>query len=49
MLKGAAILSTGTPVKGIVVDPRGVEVPENVPLLDSHSEANGCLGHLSRC
>ena len=23
-------------------------MPENVPLLDSHSVANGCLGHLSQ-
>jgi hypothetical protein len=34
-------------VKGIIVNPRGVEVPEHVPVLDSHRIANGVLGHLA--
>jgi hypothetical protein len=48
MLKAVGVLSASEPVKGIIVDPRGVEVPENVPVLDSHNVANGCLGHLAR-
>jgi hypothetical protein len=48
MLKAVGILSTSANVKGLVVDPGGVEVPDHVPVLDSHNVANGCLGHLAR-
>jgi hypothetical protein len=48
MLKPIGVLSTCEPVKGIIVNPHGVEVPENVPVLDCHSIRNGCLGHLER-
>jgi hypothetical protein len=42
------VLNTGEPVKGIIVDPHGVEVGPDIPILDSHNVANGCLGHLER-
>jgi HK97 family phage prohead protease len=48
MLKAVGILSTSAPLKGIVVDLRGVEVGEHIPVLDSHDFRNGCLGHLAR-
>jgi hypothetical protein len=48
MLKVVGVLNTGEPVKGIIVNPHGVEVPEHVPILDSHNIANGGLGHVER-
>jgi hypothetical protein len=48
MLKAVATLSTSATVRGIVVDPHGIEVPDLVPILDSHNVRNGCLGHLER-
>jgi phage head maturation protease len=46
MLRGAAILSSGIVVRGIIVDPRGVEVGPDIPILDSHDFRNGCLGYV---
>jgi phage head maturation protease len=48
MLKAVGVLSASEPVKGVIVNPHGVEVPEDVPIFDSHDFARGCLGHLSR-
>jgi hypothetical protein len=48
MLKVVGVLNTGEPVKGIIVDPAGIEVGPDIPILDSHNVANGCLGHLER-
>jgi hypothetical protein len=47
-MKAVGVLNTGEPVKGIIVNPHGVEVPEHVPILDSHNIANGGLGHVER-
>jgi phage head maturation protease len=48
MLKATGVLSTSESVKGIIVNPRGVEVPDHVPVLDSHDVRNGCLGYLEK-
>jgi hypothetical protein len=48
MLKAMGILSTSEPVKGIIVNPHGVEIGPDIPVLDSHRVANGVLGHLER-
>jgi hypothetical protein len=48
MMKATGILSTSEPVKGIIVNPHGVEVAGDVPILDSHNVRNGCLGHLGK-
>jgi phage head maturation protease len=48
MLKAVGVLSTSEPVKGFIVNAHGVEVPEDVPILDSHDVRNGCLGYLER-
>lgn len=46
MLKAVGILSTSALVKGIIVNPRGIDVPDNVPVLDSRDVRNPCLGYL---
>jgi hypothetical protein len=48
MLKAMGILSTSEPVKGIIVNPHGVEIGPDIPVLDSRRVANGVLGHLER-
>ena len=47
-MKAVGVLNTGEPVKGIIVNPHGVEVPEHVPILDFYNIANGGLGHVER-
>ena len=48
MMKATGILSTSEPVKGIIVNPHGVEVAGDVPILDCHNVRDGCLGHLGK-
>jgi phage head maturation protease len=48
MMKAVGILSTSAPVKGIIINPRGVEIGPDIPILDSHNIANGALGYLER-
>jgi hypothetical protein len=50
MLKAVGVLSTATMVKGIIVDPRSIDLASvrngEVPILDSHDILNPCLGYL---
>ena len=48
MLKAVGVLSTFEPVKCFIVNPEGIQVPDDVPILDSHDVRNGCLGYLER-
>jgi hypothetical protein len=47
MLRATGILSTSAPINGVIVNPNGVQIPEHVPILDSHNVRNGCLGFLA--
>src|SRR6266481_5946840 len=46
MMRAIATLTTLTEVKGVVINPHGIEVGDDIPILDCHSLKNRCLGHL---
>lgn len=48
MLRAKGIIATTGLRKGILVDVESIEVGEHIPILDSHSTRNGCLGHVER-
>jgi hypothetical protein len=50
MLKAVGVLSTAAMVKGIIVNPLGIDLASvrngEIPILDSHNVRNPCLGYL---